>query len=292
VPPTTAKILPSFPGRHSARLPRRQRAGDRCAEIGLLRRLWHQQQALLPAELALLPVQQPGRPPFEYLQAHFGFDLTLQRHRSVVDRMAPFIRGRVLEWGCQHALDSCLYKWRFGARVELFGCDFFPPGLFAPFHKFSRLQYRQLNHEYVLEYDDDFFDVVTSNGVLEHVPDDARSVREIHRILKPGGTFVITCLPNRLSYTEAFQRWRGNTSHDRLYTIGSAQALLSAAGFQVSLGQYLFLLPTMLNGFPPWIKAAYARAGPLIWAANAIFERIWPLNRLASNLMLVANKPV
>ena len=31
------------------------------------------------------------------------------------------------------------------------------------------------------------FDVTYSNGVLHHTPDTARSVRELHRVLRPGG---------------------------------------------------------------------------------------------------------
>jgi SAM-dependent methyltransferase len=38
-----------------------------------------------------------------------------------------------------------------------------------------------------LPFDDESFDVVYSNGVLHHTPDTARAVRELHRVLKPGG---------------------------------------------------------------------------------------------------------
>jgi SAM-dependent methyltransferase len=36
------------------------------------------------------------------------------------------------------------------------------------------------------------FDVVTSNQVLEHVPDDLLAFRECHRVLKPGGALIFT----------------------------------------------------------------------------------------------------
>src|SRR5947207_15685633 len=38
-----------------------------------------------------------------------------------------------------------------------------------------------------LPFADESFDVVYSNGVLHHTPDTAGAVREIHRVLKPGG---------------------------------------------------------------------------------------------------------
>ena len=41
------------------------------------------------------------------------------------------------------------------------------------------------------------FDVVIVNEVLEHIPDQDAALREIHRVLKPGGKFILFC-PNRL----------------------------------------------------------------------------------------------
>jgi len=38
-----------------------------------------------------------------------------------------------------------------------------------------------------LPFGDDSFDVVYSNGVLHHTPDTAQAVRELRRVLKPGG---------------------------------------------------------------------------------------------------------
>lgn len=38
-----------------------------------------------------------------------------------------------------------------------------------------------------LDFEDDFFDIVYSYGVVHHTPDTPRAIREIHRVLKPGG---------------------------------------------------------------------------------------------------------
>lgn len=42
-----------------------------------------------------------------------------------------------------------------------------------------------------LPYQDNFFDGVMSNCVINHAEDKRRVYREIHRVLKPGGRFVI-----------------------------------------------------------------------------------------------------
>ena len=43
-----------------------------------------------------------------------------------------------------------------------------------------------------LTYRDASFDLCTSTEVFEHVPDDEKGFREIRRVLKPGGRFVLT----------------------------------------------------------------------------------------------------
>lgn len=254
-------------------------------ELAVLRELWGRQrshaEALGASGMAV-----------DYLHAHFEMDLTLRRHLLVLDRIAPYLGGRVLEWGCRHGLDACVYRMRMGDRVELHGCDLDDaPGLYRPFFEFSGLRYQRLVDAVRLGYDDDTFDAVTSNGVLEHVEDDAASAREIWRVLRPGGVFVVACLPNRSSYTEAIQRRLGHSAHDRLYSLRSARRLLERAGFVVEAAGVQFLVPTMLNGFPARVRAAYGRAEPLVWAVNGALERLWPVNRLASNLFLAARKP-
>ena len=50
-----------------------------------------------------------------------------------------------------------------------------------------------------LQFDDNSFDLVYSHGVLHHTPDTAKAIREIHRVLRPGGRAMVM-LYHRDSY--------------------------------------------------------------------------------------------
>ncbi|MDQ1646843.1 MAG: hypothetical protein QOJ50_3027, partial [Cryptosporangiaceae bacterium] len=48
-----------------------------------------------------------------------------------------------------------------------------------------------------LPYDDDSFDLVVGHAVLHHIPDVEQSLREVLRVLKPGGRFVFAGEPTK-----------------------------------------------------------------------------------------------
>ena len=61
-----------------------------------------------------------------------------------------------------------------------------------------------------LPYPDDYFDLLLSHEVLEHVADDRAAAAEIARVLKPGGRAIIF-VPNRLYPFETHGHyWRGD----------------------------------------------------------------------------------
>jgi len=261
-------------------------------QIEVLKRLYAEQVAYvaknpragLPAENAV-----DGFEFMSYLHHKFSLDIIIEREIRIVDMVTPYVRGRVLDWGCHHGHAACLLRMRLGDAVDLYGCDVFNEDAYRPFYQYSGLAYRRLTHAYRLEYDNAFFDVVLSNGVLEHVPHECESLQEIGRIIKPGGFFVITALPNRYSYTEAAARLRG-MGHERLYSVSALTRTLSKHGFRVIRSRYFFAMPTMLLGFPKKVRDAYSRAHQLVRVCNAALEVLWPLNRLSSNLMVVAER--
>lgn len=90
-----------------------------------------------------------------------------------------------------------------------------------------------LTHEYQLPFETGSFDIVVSFGVLEHVPNDAESMKEIRRVLRDDGAFFFCFLPYWLSWTQKIAHMRGDFYHPRLYGIGDMHRFAEASGFDV-----------------------------------------------------------
>src|SRR5690606_17583822 len=55
-----------------------------------------------------------------------------------------------------------------------------------------------------LPFKSDTYDFILCNHVLEHIPDDTQAMRELYRILKPGGTAILQ-IPQDLSRKNTFE---------------------------------------------------------------------------------------
>lgn len=58
-----------------------------------------------------------------------------------------------------------------------------------------------------LPYQDNYFDVVLSSEVVEHVDDDQQAVRELVRVTKPGGTLIVTTPSNSKSNATDYKQY-------------------------------------------------------------------------------------
>ena len=104
-----------------------------------------------------------------------------------------------------------------------------------------------LRHDYILPFEDNSFDVVVSFGVLEHVNNDFESLKEVNRILKPGGAFFFFFLPFWLSWSQRLAHLRGDYYHSRLYRLNDFKSMSERAGFEVGQVWHGQLFPK--NGF-------------------------------------------
>jgi ubiquinone/menaquinone biosynthesis C-methylase UbiE len=87
-----------------------------------------------------------------------------------------------------------------------------------------------------MPFPDASFDRVIAAEVLEHIPDDMAAMREIVRVLKPGGLVAVTVpsfLPERVCWAldEAYHTAPGG--HIRIYTLAELRAKLKSSGLRV-----------------------------------------------------------
>ncbi|HNX34428.1 MAG TPA: methyltransferase domain-containing protein [Kiritimatiellia bacterium] len=97
------------------------------------------------------------------------------------------------------------------------------------------------------------FDWVLCNHVLEHVPDDAKALRELFRVLKPGGIAILQTPfasglektledPEEINTDEKRTAFYGQEDHVRLYGRDLFDRI-RAAGFQLELRKHGDCLP-------------------------------------------------
>jgi ubiquinone/menaquinone biosynthesis C-methylase UbiE len=132
---------------------------------------------------------------------------------------------RVLEIGCGLGTDGAQFA-RAGAIYT--GVDLTDAAVDLARRRFALEglpgEFRRADAER-LDFADESFDLVYSHGVLHHTPDTTAAVREVHRVLKPGGRAVVM-LYHRDSYNYRVNiRW--------LRRIG-AHALRNEAGLKLA----------------------------------------------------------
>lgn len=104
-----------------------------------------------------------------------------------------------------------------------------------------------------MQFANETFDVVLCNHVLEHVDDDLVAIREIHRVLRPGG-WAILLVPVDESLESTFEdrsivspeerlRHYGQEDHARLYGRDYGDRL-RAPGFELTVESFGATLPS------------------------------------------------
>jgi ubiquinone/menaquinone biosynthesis C-methylase UbiE len=116
----------------------------------------------------------------------------LQRSICAYVYASEYINGKVLEIGTGTGYGVDYLAPRCDEFVTL---DKFVPDI--DFSVFKNVKFVQANVP-PLPFEDNTFDFVVSFQVIEHIKDDNYFVKEIHRVLKPSGKFIVTT-PNILT---------------------------------------------------------------------------------------------
>lgn len=153
--------------------------------------------------------------------------------RAAADGDVRFLRavpgGRLLDVGCGSG------EWMLSMRDlgwEVAGVDFDESAVAVARQKGLTVHCGSLEQQ---NFPSDFFDAVTLNHVIEHVPDPLGLLRECARILMPGGKLVLFT-PNVESLGHGIYKeyWRGlePPRHLHIFSFASMRVALRLAGFQ------------------------------------------------------------
>jgi len=207
---------------------------------------------------------------------------TFCQYRRVFETTRRYLKAGALalDWGCGNGHFS-YFLVRHGVRSVGYSFEAAP----ALLEREERYEHQRANlgEPVKLPFAANRFDLVFSLGVLEHVHevggDAYGSIREIQRVLKPGGHFLCFHLPNRYGWSENLRRLMRRLGssvhgHSSLYTYRTFEQLLLKTTLQVvEARRYGFLPRNALNNLPRIIRDA-----PLAVAAinglDDLLERI------------------
>ena len=144
------------------------------------------------------------------LANNFVFQRSLLAYVEAADK----ITGDVLELGTGQGYGIEFIAPRASRFVTL---DKFKPD--EKVLNFDNVEFRQVTFPPLTDMADQSFDFVISFQVIEHIQDDHLFVKEIYRVLKPGGRFIFTTPNKKMSLTR-------NPWHIREYTVDELKSLL------------------------------------------------------------------
>jgi len=150
-----------------------------------------------------------------------------------------------------------------------------------------------------LSYEDNSFDVVFSDAVLQHVPNEEKMVSEMARVAKPGGMVIISSVNARSLHfvvrfiRERIFRQRYSYGIERMYTKTRLQELAKRAGLTVETisGFYpaygIYRLKNYWRGY-----AAIGRALNRITRFVDRYTHSYMSKHFGFELALIAKKPL
>ncbi len=144
-------------------------------------------------------------------------DISRGRYLNILDRVPD--SGTILDIACGSGYGAAILD---NGRRRIVGVDVSPEAVaFAKEHNGGHAEFRLGNAERI-PADDASVDAAVSIATIEHVADDAAFVRELARVLKPGGRVIIYTPQNRMGRNPIWP-W-----HCREYSIPELRDLVGA----------------------------------------------------------------
>lgn len=98
-----------------------------------------------------------------------------------------------------------------------------------------------------LPFSDNYFDMVICSEVLEHIPDQHTAIKEVTRVLRPGGDLVVSVpryLPERICWALSDSYHQNANGHIRIYKKKELIALMEGSGSRLWASHFAHSLHT------------------------------------------------
>lgn len=133
-------------------------------------------------------------------------DISTSWHGFVKANLQPqdIKQKKLLEIGCGRGGFSNYLATHLHTPSKVYACDYSASALDMAQRKYAHEKISWNQEDIMaLSFPDGFFDMAISCETIEHVPDPYKAIRELYRVLKPGGKLLLTCP----SYFNIFGIW-------------------------------------------------------------------------------------
>ena len=143
---------------------------------------------------------------------------------------------RILDFGCGTGAAAQVLT---AAGHEVVGVDVSESGLRLARRDVPSASFELIDAEDQLPFSDAFFDICFSTEVIEHLLNIQGFIKEIHRVLRPGGLFLLTTpyhgrLKNLIIIMNSFDNhFSPESGHIRFFSKASLTKCLVDGGFEV-----------------------------------------------------------
>lgn len=189
-----------------------------------------------------------------------------ERRKFVAEQLAAQ-KGRILDAGCgsQQFRSLCSHLEYYGQDFGQYSVDektkLGDEGSNEAAYQYGELDY--IGDIWHIDEESGYFDVILCTEVLEHIPHPQRTIEEFSRLLKPGGTLILTAPSNCLRHMDPFfftsgysDRWfdyvlvNSGFKIDRMTAVGDYYSWMFVELYRTmrtsNVLAYMFLLPAFL----------------------------------------------
>ena len=219
--------------------------------------------------------------------------------------LAPLDGLRVLKtdlW--DEAKNTRILRWAAGAGIRAFGVDISPAIVRSAKRNFEGCDlalHGVLSDVRALPFQAESFDAVYSMGTVEHFADTDLAVREIFRVLRPGGRVVIG-VPNRwdpflrpLLVALLYPIGLYGYGYEKSYSRRAFRRLLERAGFGVTAETGILFVPGWLRMLDlachTWARPLSRLTGVAVAPFHHLSQRVPWLRRHGYLLVTMAARP-